>query len=248
MSLMAEPVKAKPTSMPGDGYPLLEVSTNSKINNNTPSTQELLLDNSAYFPFQNMNYGTNMNLSANPNASLCFTPTSTSSHVMSDPNSCIIFQNTTTNVKPTVSISSGDIDVIQVHNWETSNFKNSNNNNTNKSNGSINSTNIQLQNSTNFLDNITWGKDSHHSVPLQAEQEEMKWSEYLNTPFLMQNQNHQNYQSIYSEVKPETGFITDESCSSWNHNQQQHTPAGFQFSDIYSKDLQRFSVAFGQTL
>ncbi|KAK7269491.1 hypothetical protein RIF29_22221 [Crotalaria pallida] len=174
-----------------------------------------------------------------------------------------IFQ-TPTHVKPTVtlhsnnnnnpSISSGDIDVIQ--NWEPSSFSNSN---ANKSNN------------TNFLGNnistITWGieesvkgdnKDADnvhdHVNSLQgAEQEEIKWSEYLNTPFLLGNTvQNQTSQSIYSDVKPESGFITaEDSSTSWQqqqHNQQQQHQPAFQLSDIYNKDLQRFSVAFGQTL
>lgn len=257
-------------------------SNSSSSNLTSTNTQELFLDRfggtchdssistscrpsdmAGYFSFQHLNnYGQNMGLSANPSSSLCFTaPTST----MSDPNSGItstmlhsvstsIFPTTPTHhVKPTVSISSGDID-HGVHNWESSNFSISNSNNTNKSN------NGSSANNTNFLDSstLTWGltesvkvnKDAH-----QAEQEEMKWSEYLNsTPFLLGNTVLQNQtsQSVYStEVKPETGFITDESCTGsggWHHHsQQQHLPA-FQLSDIYTKDLQRFSVAFGQTL
>lgn len=212
MSLMIEPTK---TSI--EGYPL-EVSTTSKINNSSSSSHELFLDtrfgsSSSYFSFQNLNYGSNIGISENPNASICFTPTSTSSQIMSDTNSVItsnmlhsvspsIF-STSTHVKPTVSVSSDG-----VHNWEASNYHNINNTN----NGAL---------------------------PLQ---EEMKWSEYLNTPFLMQNQPSP---SMYTEAKPETGFITDESCTSWQQQQQQQN---FQLSDIYSKDLQRFSVAFGQTM
>lgn len=295
ISSLVEPAKPNPTSMPAERYPL-EVSASSKINNNNTSssnltstlpTQELFLDRFGtchdssitscrpsdmvgYFSFQHLNYGPNMGLSANPNTSLCFLQSSTSSQVMSsDLNSSItstmlhsvptssIFP-TPTHVKPTVtlhsnnnnnpSISSGEIDGVQ--NWDASTFSN----NANKSNGSSSST-MQLQNSTNFLGNstITWGleesvkadKDEH--VPLQAaEQEDIKWSEYLNTPFLLGNTvQNQTSQSIYSEVKPETGFMTEESSTSWQHNQ--HQPA-FQLSDIYNKDLQRFSVAFGQTL
>jgi len=55
----------------------------------------------------------------------------------------------------------------------------------------------------------------------------------------------QTTDSLYSsdEVKPETtGLIADKSSTSWHHNQH------FQPSDINTKDLQRFSVAFGQTL
>jgi myb proto-oncogene protein len=226
MNLVIEPTK---TSL--EGYPL-EVSTSSKINNSTSSSHELFLDttrfgSTGYFSFQNLNFGSNIGISENPNASICFTPTSTSSSqmIIENNNSVInsnilhsvsnsIFQ-TPTQVKPTVSVSADG-----VHNWEASNYSNINNN-TNKTAG----------NSVNFLDN-------NGAVPLQ---EEMKWSEYLNTPFLMQNQPSQ---SMYTENKPETGFITDESCTSWQQQQQ----SSFQLSDIYSKDLQRFSVAFGQTL
>jgi myb proto-oncogene protein len=226
MNLVIEPTK---TSL--EGYPL-EVSTSSKINNSTSSSHELFLDttrfgSTGYFSFQNLNFGSNIGISENPNASICFTPTSTSSSqmIIENNNSVInsnifhsvsnsIFQ-TPTQVKPTVSVSSDG-----VHNWEAaSNYSNINNTNKTAGNSGV-----------NFLDNAA-------AVPLQ---EEMKWSEYLNTPFLMQNQPSQ---SMYTENKPETGFITDESCTSWQQQQ-----SNFQLSDIYSKDLQRFSVAFGQTL
>ncbi|TKY52365.1 Transcription factor MYB86 [Spatholobus suberectus] len=248
VSLVDQP--AKP--MPSERYPL-EVSTSS--------TQELFLDRfgttchdnscrpsdvvGSYFSFQQLNYGTNIGLSENPNTSLCFIPPSTSS----DLHNSTITSSMLHSIFPThVKLQSNNNPSISsdgVQNWEGSNFSNSNN--TNKNNGSI-----QLQSSTNFLDN-TWGvaesmkvnKDGQ--VPLQAEQEEIKWSEYLNTPFILGNTaQSQTSQSIYSEVKPETGFITDESCTSWHHSQQ-HPPA-FQLSDIYNKDLQRFSVTFGQTL
>ena len=249
-------------------------SSSSKLTS-TPLTQELFLDrfvNSmsscrpsdmlGYLSFNQLNYRPNMGLTANPNnTSLCFTPSSsTSSQIMLELNSSItsamlhsvtssIFPTQTTQVNP--SISTGDIDGVQ--NREASTFSN---NNGSKSNGS--SSSIQLQSSTNFLDSstITWGltesaksdKDAH--VPLQPEQEHIKWSEYLDsTPFFLGNSTvqHQNsHSSIYSdEVKPETGFITDESSTTWHHS---HHPPAFQPSDIYTKDLQRFSVAFGQTL
>ncbi|XP_027363618.1 transcription factor MYB61-like isoform X2 [Abrus precatorius] len=257
--------------------PIPTSSSSSNLTCSTPPTQELFLDRfhdssittscrpsdmvGSYFSFQQLNYGTNIGLSANSNTSLCFIPSSTSSsQVMSDLNSTItstmlhsIFP-TPTHIKPTVtlhsnnnnnpSISSGDID--GVHNWETSNS-------TNKNNGS--SCNTQLESSTNFIDNstLTWGVTESMKVnkdvqmPLHAEQEEMKWSEYLNTPYILGNTvQNQTSQSIYSEVKPEAGFVTDESCTSWHHSQQ-HPPA-FQLSDIYTKDLPRFSVTFGQTL
>ncbi|RDY06167.1 Transcription factor MYB61, partial [Mucuna pruriens] len=235
VSLVDHPAKAMP----------LEVSTSS--------TQELFLDRfgttchdnntcrpsdvlGSYFSFQH--YGTNMSLSANPNTSLSFIPASTSS----DLNNSMLHSIFPTHVKLQSSNNPSSISSDGVLNWEPSSFSN-NSNNTNKNNGSI-----QLQSSTNFLDN-TWGvaesfkfninKDAQ--VPLQAEQEDLKWSEYLNTPFMLAH--NQSSQSIYTDVKPETGFITDESCTSWHHQ-----PPAFQLSDIYTKDLQRLSVTFRQTL
>ncbi|CAJ1977899.1 unnamed protein product [Sphenostylis stenocarpa] len=244
LSLVDQPAKA----MPSERDPL-EVSTSSN--------QELFLDRfgatchdnrcrpsdmvGSYFSFQHLNYGTtNMGLSANPNSSLCFIPPSTSSDLNNSPiSSSMLHSIFPTHVK-LQSNNNPSISSDAVQNWEC--------NNTVKSNASM-----QLQSSTNFLDN-TWGvaesmkvninKDAQ--VPLQAEQEDLKWSEYLNTPFILGNtpQNQiQTSQTIYSEVKPETGFITDKSCTSWYHQ-----PPAFQLSDIYSKDMQRFSVTFGQTL
>lgn len=270
------------TSMPMECYPLEIPSISNNINNSSSTpTQELFLDRfgtsttscrpnsdhivgGGYFSFQQqLNYGTNNNMGLTE----CFIPGSTSISSSSQMMSSDVNSNSSTitstmlhsvssssifptpnpkHVKQHPSISSsGDVDGVQ--NWEFSN------NASRSNNGS--SSSIQLQSSsTNFLDH----------VPLQqAEQEEIKWSEYLNTPFFLgnntvqQQQQQQQNQSIYStddEVKqPETGFIntTDESSTTWHHHhihsqQQQH----FQPSsaDIYTKDLQRFSsLAFGQT-
>ncbi|KAK4282672.1 hypothetical protein QN277_014019 [Acacia crassicarpa] len=271
---ITEPSKPKPNAvMPSERYPVEVSSGSNKISNSCNLTrnrpaQDLFLDSSitscgpsdmmGYFSFQQLNYPPQVGLSANPNGALCFMSGSSSSQVMSELNSSVlnsvpspIFP--TTHVSTTVSlqsdnpsISSGDIDGVQ--NWEASILAN----NGIKSNGRSGS--IQLQSSSNFLENnsLAWAladsvkanKDAQ--VPLQADQEEIKWSEYLNTPFFLGNTaQNQNCQSIYSEVKPETDFITDESGASWHHTQH---PSVFQASDIYTKDLQRFSVAFGQTL
>ncbi|KAK7259049.1 hypothetical protein RIF29_24643 [Crotalaria pallida] len=148
--------------------------------------------------------------------------------------------NVNSNNNPS-SISSSDIGGVQ--NWEIS-----------KSNGSISS-------SINILESNV--HHHHHHVP--SLQDDIKWCEYLDTtPFFLGNSNnvqHQIETSIYSdEVKPEeTGFITDEySSTSWNNNtnnlsqQQQQYYSVFDqpasSSDIYTKDLERFSMAFGQTM
>ncbi|KAL2345569.1 hypothetical protein Fmac_006854 [Flemingia macrophylla] len=275
---LVEPPKSKPAittattnSVAMERYPL-EVSSSSKISSSTPPTldrfgtyHESSITSSdmmgmGYFPFQHLNYGPNMGL-ATTNTPLCFMPSSTSSQIMSELNSTMLHSVFPTHVKHTLSLHSNNnpssISSDGVQNWEGSTFSNNNNNHhATKSNGSS-SCSIQLQSNTNFLDSstVTWGlhqaesannnKDAQsHVVPLQSEQEEIKWSEYLNTPFLLGTTlQHQTTQSIYNdEVKPETGFIADESSTSWHHSQH------FQPSDIYTKDLQRFSMACGQTL
>ncbi|KAG5044197.1 hypothetical protein JHK87_008112 [Glycine soja] len=264
MSLV-EPPKPKPiattatTSMPMDRHPL-EVSSTSKIssgnNNSTLDRFDSSITSSdmmgmGYFPFQHLNYGPNMGLTTTPNNTpLCFIPSSTSSQMMSELNSTMFHSMFPTHVKPTVSLHSNNnnnpssISSDGVQNWEVGTISNNNNNNASKSNGSS-SCSIQLQSSST----ITWGLQQAESA-IKAEQEDIKWSEYLNnTPFYLGTTpvQHQTTNSLYSsdEVKPETtGFIADESSTmSWHHSQH-----NFQPSEIYTKDLQRFSVAFGQTL
>ncbi|KAE9618894.1 hypothetical protein Lal_00047547 [Lupinus albus] len=255
-----EPKKPNQGSIPPERYNPLEFSTSSKINNkssnnnltsSTTSTQELLLDsiNSCrpsdmvgnYFSLQHLNYGPNMNNTPIYMSDLNSGITSTILHNSASTSSIL---QTPTHVKPTVTLHSNN------------NF----NNNPSISSGDIdgNRSTMQLQNNTNFLRNnstMTWGmeesvKADKDAISLQGEeQEEIKWSEYLNTPFLLGNTvQNQTSQSIYSDViKPESGFITEDSSTGWQQHNQQHQPA-FQLSDIYNKDLQRFSVAFGQTL
>ncbi|CAL0316528.1 unnamed protein product [Lupinus luteus] len=262
VSSFVEPSKPSQTSIPSERYNPLEVSTSSKINNScnsnltsTTTTQELFLDSinscrpsdivgGGYFSFQNLNYGPNMN-----NTSLYMSDLNSSitSTMLNNSVSTSIFQ-TPIHVKPTVTLHSYN------------NFNNNPSISSSDIHGNSNST-MQFQNNTNLHGNnssITWGieesvkadKDAHEHLPLQgAEQEEIKWSEYLNTPFLLGNTvQNQTPQSIYIDVvKPESGFITEGSSTSWQQHNQQHQPA-FQLSDIYNKDLQRFSMAFGQTL
>ncbi|OIW13434.1 hypothetical protein TanjilG_05324 [Lupinus angustifolius] len=221
-----------PTSMPIEQYPL-EVSSSYKINNHNNNTnQKLFLDNNTFGisthdrtiisyktsdiveeTFYSL-YEPNMGFTtSNHNTSLCFMPNSTSSHVISELNS----------TKNASFISFGDIDGIQ--NWELSN-----------SIGSINSSSIQLQTSTDFL-NTTWGLaesatakaydndvDNVHVHVVPSLQEDVKLCEYFNTaPFFVGNINTvqdqiQNY--VYSDevIKPENGFIIDEASTFWNNN------------------------------
>ncbi|CAK7340411.1 unnamed protein product [Dovyalis caffra] len=217
-----------------------------------------------YFPFQKLDYKPNIGLSMNPNTTLCFNPNSSSSAMISEFNSSMtpptilspvsssVFQ-TPIRVKPSVSLPSdhnpsvGSCDVNGVQNWEASSFSN---------NGSGSSSSIELQSNSNFFESnaFSWGLadcgrsgEEAHLRSLENEPaEDIKWSEYLNTPFFLGNTvQNQTSQHVYGEVKPETHFIAEGSSASWLLNQHQQAS---QPTDIYTKDLQRFAVAFGQSL
>ncbi|KAF2324087.1 hypothetical protein GH714_006561 [Hevea brasiliensis] len=221
----------------------------------TPPTQEFFLDSP------------NIGLSVNPNTSICFNPNSSSSEMISEFNSSMtpsilqsmsssMFQ-TSIRVKPSVSLPSdnpsvGSCDVSGVQNWEAVSFSN----NGSSSHGS--SSSIELQNNNNFFESNTFswgladcGKPGEEAQlrSLENDPEDIKWSEYLSTPFLLGTAiQNQTSQPMYSEVKPETNFITEGSSASWQQNHNHHHQQASQPSDIYAKDLQRLAVAFGQTL
>ncbi|KAK9292989.1 hypothetical protein L1049_020971 [Liquidambar formosana] len=214
-----------------------------------------------YFPFQQLSYGPNISLSVNPNTTLCFNPNSRSSDMISEFNSNMmptVFPSISNLIlpplKPSVSLppdnpSIGSFDINGVQNWEVSSFSN----NGSSSNGS--SSGIELQSNGSFFENnaFSWGQaDSGKSEkeaeihPLEGDPEDNKWSDYLQTPFLMGTtiQNH-NLQPMYSEVKPEAHFTTNGSSTVWQQNQQQ--PPLQAAADTYTKDLHRLAVHFGQT-
>ncbi|KAJ9180398.1 hypothetical protein P3X46_008647 [Hevea brasiliensis] len=220
-----------------------------------------------YLPFQKLSYSPNIGLSVNPNTSICFNPNSSSSEMISEFNSSMtpsilqsmsssMFQ-TSIRVKPSVSLPSdnrsvGSCDVSGVQNWEAVSFSN----NGSSSHGS--SSSIELQNNNTFFESNTFswgladcGKPGEEAQlrSLENDPEDIKWSEYLSTPFLLGTAiQNQTSQPMYSEVKPETNFITEGSSASWQQNHNHHHQQASQPSDIYAKDLQRLAVAFGQTL
>lgn len=110
---------------------------------------------------------------------------------------------------------------------------------------------------TKHVDGIQQQQQNNNYYDHAHQVEDIKWCEYLNAPFFVGNNTVQHQTTatysdniMNNDVKQETGFITDESSS--NTNTWQHHNQHFQLSassDIYSKDLlQRFSLAFGQTL
>ncbi|KAB5529089.1 hypothetical protein DKX38_019170 [Salix brachista] len=218
----------------------------------------------AYFPFQKLDYKPIIGLSMNPK--LCYNPNSSSSEMISHefnssmtpptvlPSVSASMFQTPICVRPSVSLPSdhnpavGSCDVNGVQNWEAGSFSN----NVSGSNGS--SSSIELQSNANFFESsaFSWGladcgksSDEAHLRSLENETgEDIKWCEYLSTPFFLGSTiQNQTSHHVYSEMKPETHFIAQGSSTSWLQNQQASQPA-----DIYTKDLQRLAVAFGQSI
>ncbi|KAJ9186071.1 hypothetical protein P3X46_005615 [Hevea brasiliensis] len=278
---LIEPANSKPSTVSSNSKITSNNDHNSNLTP-TALTQEFFLDRFAtsyessttscrpsdlmgYFPFQKLSYKPTMGLSVNPNTSICFNSNCSSSEIISEFDSCMtptilpslsssMFQ-TPIRVTPSVSLPSdnpnsvGSCEVSGIQNWEASSFSN---NGSSCSNGS--SSSIELQNNSTFFETNTFSWEEAHLRSVENDQAFIKWSEYLSTPFLIGTTAVQNQTSrpMYSEVKPETHFITEGSSTSWqqnhHHHQYHHHPQASQPSNIYAKDLQRLAVAFGQTL
>ncbi|BBH06415.1 myb domain protein 50 [Prunus dulcis] len=230
-------------------------------------------DLGGYFSFhQNQsNYGSDMGLAVNPNTTFSFlnqnprssemlpvdfSSSMTPSLLPTMSSSSSIFTTPPTRVKPSISLPSDNSST-----WDSNTFSN-NGNRSSSSNMELQSNNNNNNNSSNsFFDSsaaaFSWGLPE----PVKPDDaEEIKWSEYLHSPFLMgttttaiQN-HHQAFQHnntyTHDQVKPETSqFLSNSSSattttSTWHHQNQQ----AFQASEMCTKDLQRLAVAFGQTL
>ncbi|GFY94345.1 myb domain protein 86 [Actinidia rufa] len=202
----------------------------------------------------------NIGFSGNGNTNF-HNPNATSSDMISEFNSSLspavfpsmsspILTASSTRIKPSISLPSvGSFDVNgAVHNWNsTGTFSN----NGSTSNGSSNS--IELQSNGSFFENqiFSWGPESCIKSEkeaeihrLEGEPEDIKWSEYLQTPFLLSAAlQNQTAQDIYNGTKPETQFGTDGSSTNWHQNQHQQHPS--QAADLYNKHFQRLSATFG---
>uniref|UniRef100_A0A5B6ZY69 Uncharacterized protein n=2 Tax=Davidia involucrata TaxID=16924 RepID=A0A5B6ZY69_DAVIN len=144
-----------------------------------------------------------------------------------------------TPIKPSV----GSFNVNGVHNWDAGS----------SNNGSSSSSNIELQSNNSFFENnpFSWGpsdcvkseKEAQNHI-LEGDPEDIKWFDYLQTPFLLGTTTVQNQtaQDIYStETKPETHFTTDGSSTSWLQNQQQQQ--ALQAASVYNKHFERLTAA-----
>ncbi|XP_059652194.1 transcription factor MYB61 [Cornus florida] len=226
-------------------------------------------DFAGYFSFQNSNYDhqPNIGLSVTPNLSHFVNPNLTSSEMICGYNSTLtptmlssmsgsIFTTPTrSTIKPPITLpgtspSIGAFNVNGVHNWDAGTF--SNNGNGSSSNGS-NST-IELPSSSSFFENnaFSWGQgdcvksEKEAQIhPPEGDPEDIRWSEYLQTPFLLGTTiQNQAGQDLYGEAKPETHFTTDGSSGVWHQKQQQQQ--GLQGGDVFNKNFQRLTATFGQ--
>lgn len=243
------------TSM--DRYPLIEA------NNIAPPTHEFFTANckspdlSTYLSFHNCSPNTNTNILFNTSSKHssaadnnmvshdhhhfnCSSLANATFSTMS--NSILSTKPNTTTLPPPDHQTASFNNINKFHNWEACTIS------SNNSNASSNS--IELQSNCSFFDNhaaaFAWGSSSG-----KTEREEIKWSEYLQTPFsLAVNNNNtiQNqqilppHQDLYGETKSETQFMTQ---GSWLQNQSPQT--SLQTADLYSNNnFQRLPPAFGQ--
>ncbi|ESQ35917.1 hypothetical protein EUTSA_v10008000mg [Eutrema salsugineum] len=192
-------------------------------------------DFSDYFGFQKLNFNSNLGLSVTTDSSsLCsMIPTQFSPGNMVSS----VFQ-TPVCVKPSISlppdnssstVSGADHVKLAAPNWE-----------------------FPINSTSHFFDNggFSWSipNSSPSLVKPNHNLEEIKWSEYLNTPFFSgSNVQSQSSQPIY--VKSETDYLANVSnmTDSWSQSQNENLGAN-EASDVFSKDLQRMAVSFGQSL
>ncbi|XP_062005365.1 transcription factor MYB61-like [Rosa rugosa] len=144
-----------------------------------------------------------------------------------------------TRVKPSISLPSDNSSTVS---WDQSSAGYSNN-------GGFDNTAAAF----------SWGLMPEVPVKSDDVEEINKWSEYLHSPFLMGANTMQNINqsSPYNstEIKPETQYFmtnngsssTSAATTSWPHHHQQASNLQAS-SEMYTKDLQRLAVAFGQTL
>ncbi|KAJ0235924.1 Transcription factor MYB61 [Hirschfeldia incana] len=224
---ISEVDKDKPTRSSNNDHksPSSSAATNQDFFLERPS------DFSDYFGLQKLNFNSSLGLSATPDSSLC-----TMVPGQFSPGNMVgsVFQ-TQVCVKPSISLSQDNSSTTvsrgdhAASNWE-----------------------FQTNNTSNFFDNggFPWSIPNPSSSIVKPNHnfEEVKWSEYLNTPlFNGSTVQSQSSQPIY--IKSETEYLTKVSnmTDPWSQSQNENlaTPEA---TDVFSKDLQRMAVSFGQSL
>ncbi|KAH6818991.1 hypothetical protein C2S51_002594 [Perilla frutescens var. frutescens] len=188
-----------------------------------------------FLSFQQLNYGPNIGLSINPNANIFFNSASKQSEIISDHftaanNSMVSASNYCSSILPASNrVNSLAPFSVKFENWDNNN---SNNNNNNGGGG--------------FFENnaFTWAaeKEAHAHTAETGMPEDIKWSEYMQTPFLLGNSIHNinpSGQDVYGETPAKLMPFTAEG-GGWQQQQQQA-------AEIYSKHFQGLPAAtFGQ--
>ncbi|KAB5527294.1 hypothetical protein DKX38_021141 [Salix brachista] len=216
-----------------------------------------------HFPLQQLNYASNARLATNSIPSPWLSQSSKAFDMNSEFSSTVIpsilppvvtssFLSTSMGYRPSITAPPDNPPLPSFASnscrlWETAAPRN----NSNSSTGSNGST--ELQSNSSFFENtmFSWGLGDCSSSEKEAQNhlmgsqhEDIKWPEYLQNPLLMAAAlQNQNQQSLYSEIKPETHLLTENSSGMWPHNQQQQQP--LQNPDICPKDMQRITASFG---
>lgn len=112
-------------------------------------------------------------------------------------------------------------------------------------------------NGSNFFENFSWAisdsaksnKEDQVSGLEGPNPDEIKWSEYLQTPLILASQSSgattNTGTDSFSEIKTESSVPFISTSSTWHQNQQNPLP-NFPITEMYNKDLQRLAEAFGQ--
>ncbi|KAL8155674.1 hypothetical protein AgCh_000902 [Apium graveolens] len=199
--------------------------------------------------YSSYDYGrSDIGLSVNQNSNnLFYNPASKSSEMISEfiasspaniPSISNTFLSSPSSIKPSISLPDSDPQMGSFHllnrlqNWDTNTLTNSNNTN----------------------DSFRWGaqdveklqKDQGHDIhSVEGPHDNIKWNEYLQTPFLHSALQNQNTQELYNdhETKPETQFMAN---LPWHQSQQQQQPMQAAVTDVYGKHFHRLPATFGQ--
>lgn len=112
-------------------------------------------------------------------------------------------------------------------------------------------------NCSNFFENFSWAisdsaKSNREDQVSELEgpnPDEIKWSEYLQTPLILASQSSgtipNTSTNTFSEIKTESSVPFISTSSTWHPNQQNPLP-NFPTSEMCNRDLQRLAEAFGQ--
>lgn len=220
------------------------VATHETSSANKPSPSDL----SGFLSFQQLNYGPSIGLSMNPNnANIFFNSNSKQSEIISDhftannnlapaSNYCSINLPASSNRVATNSLAPFS---VKFENWDAACSINNNNSSGGRASGA----------DCGFFENnaFTWAadcekteKESESGIP-----EEIKWSEYMQTPFLLGNSIHNmpSAQDVYGEAAAKLPFAAEGGLSGGGWQQQQQQQA----AEIYSRHFQGLPAAtFGQ--